>query len=68
MQPQKYWDDGLLRPETKDRDVDDRGGAVFIALVFAGLAVFAVSTNGLHQIADIGVKCPVAAIAYCDRQ
>ena len=44
------------------------GGAVFIALVFAGLAVFAVSTNGLHQIADIGVKCPVAAVAYCDRQ
>jgi hypothetical protein len=60
--------DDLLRPEPALRESDSRGGVVFIGLVFAGMAIFATSTNNLHQIANISVKCPIAAISYCDRQ
>lgn len=74
MTPLSDFDDGallgdrLLRPEPITRESDSGGGAVFIGLVFAGLAVFFASTNNLGQFANVSATCPVAAITYCDRQ
>jgi hypothetical protein len=60
--------DDLLRPEPVVRESDNRGGVVFIALVFAGLAILAASSSSLREIVNLDAACPVAAVTYCDRQ
>jgi hypothetical protein len=61
-------DGALLRPEPASRETESSGGAVFIGLIFAGLAVFLTTARDLPQIATADAVCPVSAITYCDRQ
>lgn len=61
-------DDDLLRPEPALRESDNRGGVVFIALVFAGFAILATLSGSLREIVNLDAACPVAAVTYCDRQ